>query len=190
MGEETGCNWAKSSEREQQYHDEEWCVPSYDDRYLFEMLNLEGAQAGLSWRTILNKREAYKRAFAHFDIEKCANLSEEELEELRHDEGIIRNRLKIQAVKTNAKAALKVQAEFGSFSSYIWHFTSHKRVIHQFESEADMPAQDELSERVSRDMKKRGFKFVGPVIIYSYLQAVGVLDDHVLSCPLHSLNQV
>lgn len=189
MGEEAGCNWAKSSEREQVYHDEEWCVPSYDDRYLFEMLNLEGAQAGLSWRTILDKREAYKQAFANFDIETCAHFSEDDLEQLRQNEGIIRNRLKIRAVQTNAEAALKVQAEFGSFSSYVWHFTDHKRIIHHFENESEVPAQNELSERVSRDMKKRGFKFVGPVIIYSYLQAVGVLDDHVVSCPFHSLNR-
>ncbi|EUJ32838.1 hypothetical protein MFLO_06094 [Listeria floridensis FSL S10-1187] len=184
--EEAGCNWAKSSPLMQAYHDEEWCVPSYDDRYLFEMLNLEGAQAGLSWQTIINKRVHYQEAFADFDIDFCAALTDDDLEQLRNNEKIIRNRAKIKAVRDNAQAVLKVQQEFGSFSNYMWHFTEGNRVIHELLSDAEMPAKTELSEAISRDMKKRGFKFVGPVIIYSYLQAIGIVDDHVLSCPLHA----
>ncbi|HHQ1205500.1 TPA: DNA-3-methyladenine glycosylase I, partial [Listeria innocua] len=171
------------------YHDGEWCVPSKDDTYLFEMLNLEGAQAGLSWKLILHKRKAYQEAFFHFDIDKCARLTDEDLARIVSEAAIVKNRLKVKAVRTNALATQKVQAEFGSFANYIWSFTNEERIINEWQGMGEVPAKTELSEKISKDLKKRGFKFVGPVIIYSYLQAIGILDDHLRSCPFHTLNR-
>ncbi len=183
------CVWPGKNQTMQQYHQNEWCVPSFDDTYIFEMLTLEGAQAGLSWSTILAKREEYQKAFHNFDILHCAKLTENELETIRDNYGIIKNMLKIRSVRSNAIAAIKVQTEFESLSNYLWSFVNHKPVINQWELEGQVPAQSELSERISKDLKKRGFKFVGPVIIYSFLQAIGILDDHIKSCPYHSNNR-
>jgi DNA-3-methyladenine glycosylase I len=165
------------------YHDDEWGFPSHDDRYLFEMLTLEGAQAGLSWATILNRRAGYRRAFANFDPKKVAAFTDRRLELLREDPGIIRNRLKIQATRTNAKAYLRVQAEFGSFATYLWNWVDGIPVVHHPRSLADLHATTELSDRISKDLKARGFTFVGSTIVYSLLQAAGVVDDHLVGCP-------
>ena len=166
------------------YHDGEWGVPSHDDRYLFEMLILEGAQAGLSWATILNRREGYQNAFANFDPSKVAAFTDRRLELLREDARIIRNRLKIAAARTNAKAFLRVQAEFGSFATYLWNWVGGVPVVHHPRTLADLPATTDLSDRISKDLKRRGFTFVGSTIVYSLLQAAGVVDDHIITCPL------
>jgi DNA-3-methyladenine glycosylase I len=165
------------------YHDREWGVPSHDDRYLFEMLTLEGAQAGLSWATILNRREGYRRAFGNFDAAKVAAMTDGRLEKLLADPGIIRNRLKVFGTRTNARAFIKVQREFGSFATYIWSWVDGKPVVHHPRALADLPATSELSDRVSKDLKRRGFTFVGSTIVYSLLQAAGVVDDHLEGCP-------
>ena len=165
------------------YHDREWCVPSHDDRYLFEMLTLEGAQAGLSWATVLNRREGYRRAFANFDPGKVAAMKDERLERILLDQRIIRNRLKVFSTRTNAKAFVKVQREFGSFANYLWNWVDGTRVVHHLRSMADLPATTDLSDRISKDLKRRGFTFVGSTIVYSFLQAAGVVDDHLEGCP-------
>jgi DNA-3-methyladenine glycosylase I len=165
------------------YHDREWGVPSHDDRYLFEMLTLEGAQAGLSWATILNRREGYRRAFANFDVAKVAAMTDQRLERLLGDQGIIRNRLKVFSTRSNARAFVKVQREFGSFATYLWNFVDGKRVVHHLRALGDLPATTELSDRVSKDLKRRGFTFVGSTIVYSLLQAAGIVDDHLEGCP-------
>jgi len=165
------------------YHDREWCVPSHDDRYLFEMLTLEGAQAGLSWATVLNRREGYRLAFANFDPGKVAAMTDTRLERLLLDQGIIRNRLKVFGARTNAKAFVKVQREFGSFATYLWDWVDGTRVVHHPRALADLAATTELSDRISKDLKRRGFTFVGSTIVYSFLQAVGVVDDHLEGCP-------
>lgn len=183
------CKWPNSSEAMLHYHDKEWGVPSHDDQYLFEMLCLEGAQAGLSWSTIIQKRGAYKEAFHQFDIKRCAALTEEELQAILDHSPIIKNRLKIWSVKKNAKQVLKIQEEFGSFASYMWKFTDGQPIVHNLKQESEMEAQSELSVFISKDLKKRGFSFVGPVIIYSYLQAIGMIDDHIVSCPMHTNNR-
>jgi DNA-3-methyladenine glycosylase I len=165
------------------YHDHEWGVPSRDDRYLFEMLTLEGAQAGLSWATILNRREGYRHAFANFDVARVAAMTDHRLEKLLADPGIIRNRLKVFGARTNARAFIKVQREFGSFATYLWNWVDGKRVVHHPRALGDLPATTELSDRVSKDLKRRGFTFVGSTIVYSLLQAAGVVDDHLEGCP-------
>jgi DNA-3-methyladenine glycosylase I len=165
------------------YHDDEWGVPSHDDRHLFEMLTLEGAQAGLSWATILNRRDGYRRAFASFDPAKVAKFDGRRLERLLEDERIIRNRLKIYGTRTNAKAFLLVQAEFGSFSSYLWNWVDGAPIVNRPRTLADLRATTELSDRLSKDLKRRGFTFVGSTIVYALLEAVGVVDDHLISCP-------
>jgi DNA-3-methyladenine glycosylase I len=165
------------------YHDREWGVPSHDDRYLFEMLVLEGAQAGLSWSTILNRRDGYRRAFANFDPEKVAALTDRRLERILQDPGIIRNRLKVFGTRTNARAFVRVQAEFGSFAKYLWGWVDGTRVVHHPRAFAELPATTELSDRLSKDLKRRGFTFVGSTIVYSLLQASGVVDDHIVGCP-------
>ena len=162
------------------YHDKEWGRPVRDDRVLFEFLILEGAQAGLSWITILRKREAYRRAFDHFDPNKVARYTPTRVKKLMNDAGIVRNRLKIQSSVSNAKAFLAVQKEFGSFSRYLWGFVDNKPIVNRPRS--GIPASTELSDRISTDLKKRAFRFVGSTIIYAYLQAVGVVDDHVRGC--------
>jgi len=165
------------------YHDREWGVPSHDDRYLFEMLILEGAQAGLSWATILNRRDGYRRAFANFDPVKVAAFSDRKLEQLLQDPGIIRNRLKIYGARTNARAFLKVQTESGSFAKYLWAWVDGTPVINRPRTLADLPATTDLSDRISKDLKRRNFTFVGSTIVYATLQSVGIVDDHVTSCP-------
>lgn len=171
-----------STPQYQRYHDEEWGVPQYDDRVLFEYLILEGAQAGLSWRTILQRRDGYRRAFADFDPVKVARYTDARLEKLMLDEGIIRNRLKIWAARTNAQAFLAVQKEFGSFSKYQWAFVGGKPLINRRQSLKEVPARTEESDRFSKDLQKRGFKFVGTTIIYAHMQAVGMVNDHLVSC--------
>ncbi len=164
------------------YHDEEWGKPVYDDRTLFEFLILEGAQAGLSWYTILIRRDGYRKAFKDFDPLKVAGMSDYELEELRLDEGIIRNKLKIYSARTNAQVFLKIQEEFGSFSDYLWSYVDHKPIINHFESWDQVPVTTEISDALSKDLKKRGMKFVGSTIMYAYMQAVGLVDDHLETC--------
>jgi len=165
------------------YHDRQWGVPSHDDRYLFEMLTLEGAQAGLSWATILNRREGYRRAFANFDPVKVAKFTDSKLEKLLGNPGIIRNRLKIYGTRTNARAFVKVQAEFGSFARYLWAWVDGTPVINRPQTLAEIPATTDLSDRISKDLKRRNFTFVGSTIVYATLQSVGIVDDHVTSCP-------
>jgi DNA-3-methyladenine glycosylase I len=165
------------------YHDLEWGVPSHDDHHLFEMLTLEGAQAGLSWATILNRRAGYRRAFASFDPTKVARFTDRRLEQLLQDPSIIRNRLKIYGTRTNAKAFIQVQSEFGSFSSYLWKWVDGAPIINHPRALADLPATTELSDRISKDLKRRNFTFVGSTIVYSLIQSVGVVDDHVTGCP-------
>lgn len=176
------CGWVNQDPLYIDYHDHEWGVPVYDDRLLFEYLNLEGAQAGLSWYTILKKRENYRKAFDHFDPAIIISYNERKIEELLQNEGIVRNKLKINAVITNAKAYLKVKEEFGSFSKYIWSFVDGKPIIHQFKDLSEVPATTDISDRLSKDLKKRGFKFVGSTICYAFMQATGMVNDHVESC--------
>lgn len=177
------CLWAESSPALRSYHDREWGVPSHDDRHLFEMLTLEGAQAGLSWATILNRRHGYRHAFASFDPVKVAAFNDRMLEQLRQDPAIIRNRLKIYSTRSNAQAVIRVQAEFGSFASYLWAWVDGTTVLHHPRTLADVPATTDLSDRISKDLKRRDFTFVGSTIVYSLLQSVGIVDDHVTSCP-------
>ncbi|MGA9289116.1 MAG: DNA-3-methyladenine glycosylase I, partial [Anaerobacillus sp.] len=167
------------------YHDHEWGIPVYDDQKLFEMLILEGAQAGLSWITILKRRENYREAFDQFHVDKVALYDENKIQELLTDEGIIRNKLKVRGTVKNARAFLEVQKEFGSFSSYIWRFVDGHPIINHWQSIEEVPAETELSKKISKDLKKRGFTFVGPVIIYSFLQAVGLINDHTINCFRH-----
>ena len=167
------------------YHDKEWGRPVHDDRLLFEMLILEGAQAGLSWSTILHKRANYQRAFAHFDPKKVARFDAAKKAALLKDPGIVRNRLKIDSTVTNAQAFLQVQREFGSFDQYLWAFVSGRPLINGPTAASGVPARTELSDRISKDLKKRGFRFVGTTIIYAYLQAVGVVNDHSRDCFLY-----
>lgn len=176
------CSWAGSDPIYIDYHDNEWGKPVYDDRLLFEMLILEGAQAGLSWITILKRRDGYKEVFDNFDWRICAKYTDEELEVKRQDARIIRNRLKVYSVRTNANAFEKVIDEFYSFSKYLWNFVDGKPIVNHFKTVKEMPATTPLSDAISKDLKKRGFKFVGSTIIYAYLQAVGVVNDHVVSC--------
>jgi DNA-3-methyladenine glycosylase I len=164
------------------YHDTEWGVPSHDDSHLFEMLTLEGAQSGLSWATILNRREGYRRAFASFDPAKVAAFTDRRLEQLREDTGIIRNRLKINSTRTNAQALIRVRGEFGSFATYLWDWVGGTRIVNHPRTMADLRPTTELSDRVSKDLKRRGFTFVGPTIVYSLLEAVGIVDDHLDGC--------
>jgi len=189
MMQELRCSWTQSDPIKIAYHDQEWGIPSYDDTYLFELLNLEGAQAGLSWITILKKREGYRKTFHHFNINQCASLSNTELCEILATGEIIRNRLKVEAVRNNAIATQKIQESFGSFSDYIWQFTDFQPIVNHWTSTTQTPVQNTLSEKISKDLKQRGFKFVGPIIIYSYLQAIGIIDDHVITCPFHTENR-
>lgn len=177
------CPWAEGSEAMRAYHDDEWGVPSHDDDHLFEMLLLEGAQAGLSWATILNKRPNYRRAFDDFDPARVARYSERKVAKLLEDPGIVRNRLKVQAAVTNACASLAIRDERGSFAAYLWGWVDGDPVINKPEAPADVPVSTELSDQLSKDLKRRGFRFVGTTIVYSYLQAVGVVNDHLVNCP-------
>ena len=175
------CAWARSPAMID-YHDREWGVPVHDDRVLFEFITLEGAQAGLSWETILNKREAYRRAFAGFDPAKVARFNAARRARLMQDAGIVRNRLKIESAVTNAAAFLAVQREFGSFDRYLWDFAGGKPVRGRFRSAKELPARTELSDALSSDLKRRGFRFVGTTICYAFMQAVGIVNDHVVGC--------
>jgi len=166
----------------EKYHDFEWGVPVHDDRLLFEFLVLEGAQAGLSWSTILGKRENYRQAFDHFDPHIVARYNESKIHELLQFEGIVRNRLKIQAAVINAREFLVVQQEFGSFNDYLWRFVEGKPIVNHWKRHEDIPASTRLSEILSRDLKKRGFKFVGSTICYAHMQAIGMVDDHLKGC--------
>ena len=176
------CEWCLGSANYIEYHDKEWGKPVHDDRTHFEFLILEGAQAGLSWSTILNKREGYRKAFKDFDPDKVARITESEVEELLQFEGIVRNRLKVNSAVTNAQKFLEVQEEFGSFDAYIWQFVGGSPIINAWDSLSQIPATSEESDALSKDLKKRGFKFVGSTIIYAHMQACGLINDHVVSC--------
>jgi len=176
------CQWVTDDSLYIKYHDEEWGRPEYDDAVLYEFLLLEGFQAGLSWITILRKRENFRKAFDQFDYKKIALYDGAKLEALRQDAGIIRNRLKILSAKTNAIAFMEVQKEFGSFSKYLWGFVNNKPIINHWENFEDIPASTELSDIISKDLKKRGFKFVGSTIVYAYMQSMGLVDDHEVGC--------
>src|SRR5215468_3560319 len=175
------CPWAKSDIMIR-YHDEEWGVPLHDDRQLFEFLVLEGAQAGLSWETILNKRENYRRAFDRFDPEKVARYNARKIAALLKDAGIVRNRLKVNSAVTNARAFLKVQEEFGTFDAYIWRFVEGKPIVGRRTKMGDVPASTPESDAMSKDLKDRGFKFVGSTICYAFMQATGMVNDHLVGC--------
>lgn len=175
------CDWARN-EHAINYHDKEWGVPLHDDRLLFEFLILEGAQAGLSWDTVLAKRENYRKAFDNFDAKKIARYDEKKCAELLQNEGIIRNRLKVASAVRNAKCFLKTCEEFGSFDKYVWSFVDGKPIVNSWKTIADVPATTEISDAMSRDLKKRGFNFVGSTICYAFMQATGMVNDHVFSC--------
>jgi DNA-3-methyladenine glycosylase I len=180
------CRWAEGVSLDYiRYHDEEWGVPVCDDRTQFEFLILEGAQAGLSWSTILNKRAGYRRAFADFDPAKVARFTKKRVEKLLQDPSIVRNRLKVESTVTNARAFLRVQEEFGSFSDYIWTFVDGRPVQNRFRRDSDIPATSAVSDALAKDLKKRGFRFVGSTIMYAHMQATGLVNDHVVGCFRH-----
>jgi DNA-3-methyladenine glycosylase I len=176
------CAWAGNDPLCQEYHDREWGVPVHDDRTLFEMLTLEGAQAGLSWMTILRKRQHYRRAFDRFDYRKIARYKSSRVRALLLNQGIVRNRAKIESTISNARAFLAIRREFGSFDAYLWGFTGGRQIVNRRKTLRDLPARTELSDALSRDLKRRGFRFVGSTICYAFLQAVGVVNDHTVDC--------
>ena len=176
------CKWANANDREREYHDTHWGVPVHDDRILFEFLILEGAQAGLSWDTILKRRASYRKAYDNFDFNKIAVYDDAKTEELMQDSGIIRNRRKIRSSIQNAKAFIDIRTEYGSFDTYIWAFVHDRPIQNSFTSIREIPAKTELSEKISRDLKKRGFSFVGPTIMYAFMQSVGMVNDHETGC--------
>jgi DNA-3-methyladenine glycosylase I len=180
------CSWVGTGKDfYDHYHDTEWGVPVHDDQHLFEMLILEGAQAGLSWETILKRREGYRKAFKKFDVKKVARMTDEELEKLMHDEGIIRNRLKIFGARKNALAFITIQKEFGSFDAYLWQFVGGKPLQNKRTGLGDIPATTPESDALSKDLKKRGMTFVGSTIIYAYMQGIGMVNDHATACFRH-----
>jgi DNA-3-methyladenine glycosylase I len=176
------CSWAGNDPMMIAYHDEEWGVPVYNDRLFFEFLLLEGAQAGLSWSTIMKKRENYRAAFDNFDPKKIAGYGEDKIQQLLQNPGIVRNRAKVRSAVTNARAVLKVQDEYGSFDTYIWRFVGGKTVQNGWESSVDVPGKTREAESMSKDLKSRGFKFVGPTICYAFMQATGMVNDHTIDC--------
>jgi len=176
------CGWCEKDDLYRKYHDEEWGRPVYDDETIFEFMILESFQAGLSWYTILSKRENFRKAFDDFNYREIAAYTEEKMEELMNDPGIIRNRLKIKATVTNAQKFLEVQKEFGSFSEYIWGFVEGKPIDHCPKTLSDVPAITEISDALSKDLKKRGFKFMGSTVVYAHMQATGMVNDHIESC--------
>jgi DNA-3-methyladenine glycosylase I len=177
------CEWASGSdELMQAHHDDEWGIPSHDDVHLFEMLTLEGAQAGLSWSTILRKREGYRRAFAGFDVGTVARFGPKDVERLLADPSIVRNRLKVESTVNNAARVLEVQEEHGSFDAYLWAFVDGEPVVNSWRDMREIPAETELSKAISKDLKRRGFRFIGPTVIYAFMQSVGMVDDHTLDC--------
>ncbi len=179
------CPWVGNNEQYLAYHDTEWGVPVHDDRELFECLTLEGAQAGLSWSTILAKRDNYRKAFANFEIEKVARFTPAKKEKLMNDAGIVRNRLKIESTVDNARALKKLIKEEGSFDAYLWGFVDGKPLQSKIKTHGDYPAKTEISTALSKDLKKRGFRFVGPTIVYAFMQATGMVNDHALKCFRH-----
>ena len=179
---ENRCEWCGKDELYVKYHDEEWGVPVHDDRVHFEFLILEGAQAGLSWLTVLRKRENYRKAFDNFDVKKVARYTEKRIEKLLQNAGIIRNKLKVRSAVSNAKAFLEVQKEFGTFDKYIWQFVNNKPIINKWKKMSDLPATSKESDELSKDLKKRGFKFVGSTIMYAHMQAIGMINDHTVDC--------
>lgn len=183
---EKRCNWVTDNPLYIDYHDNEWGIPVYDDKKLFECLTLEGAQAGLSWYIVLKKREDYRKAFEQFNIEMIAEYDSVKIEELVQNKGIIRHRGKIESVVANAKAFIEIQKEFGSFSSYIWSYVNNEPQINHWEDIGKVPKNTPLSDKISKDLKKRGFKFVGTTIVYSFLQAVGIMNDHIKDCKCSS----
>lgn len=184
------CPWSEHSELERVYHDEEWGVPVHDDRLLFEFLILEGAQAGLSWLTVLKKREHYRKVFDGFDAERIARYTPRKVARLLEDPGIIRNRLKVESTVTNARAMLDARDTHGSFDQFIWSFVGGEAVINQWEKMEQVPAFTPQSDHMSKSLKKAGFRFVGSTICYAFMQAVGMVNDHLVSCPRHSAVQV
>ena len=183
MAEESRCRaWYEGDPILEEYHDHEWCKIKHDDRFQFEMLCLEGASVGLSWKTIMHKREAYRKAFFDFDVEKCAAADDDYLEDLMDDPGLIRNRNKIVSVRKNAKVVLQIQKEFGSFDNYLWSFTDGQQIDGHWETPEEIPTVSDVSRRMSADMKRRGMGFVGPVITYSFLQSIGIVNDHLADC--------
>ncbi|AFH47927.1 Glycosylase [Ignavibacterium album JCM 16511] len=176
------CPWAADDKLMIKYHDEEWGVPLHNDRKLFEFLLLEGFQAGLSWRTILHKRKNFRKAFDNFDFNKIAKYDKRKINSLMKDEGIIRNKLKIESAVTNAKAFIQIRKEFGTFDKYIWSFVNYEPINNKFTSIKELPARTELSDKISEDLKKRGFKFVGSTVIYAHMQATGMVNDHLVYC--------
>jgi DNA-3-methyladenine glycosylase I len=177
------CAWAAgSSEQMQEYHDKEWGVPVYDDRLLFEFLILEGAQAGLSWSTVLAKRENYRKAFSNFDVKKIIKYDQQKIEKILLNPGIIRNKLKVNSVVINARAFIEVQKEFGSFSKFIWSFVDGKPIMNHWKPNDRLPAKTDISDAISAALKKRGFKFIGSTICYAFMQAVGMVNDHSTEC--------
>lgn len=183
------CSWPGDNQLMRAYHDQEWCVPNHDEQYIFEMLTLEGAQSGLSWSIVLAKREGYKKAFHNFELDYCSSLTDEDLETIKERENVIKHLAKLQSVRDNAKAILRIQEEFGSFANYLWRYVDFKPLVNQWDTEAQIPAETALSKQISKDLKKRGFKFVGPVTMYSFMQAIGMIDDHIRTCPYHTLNR-
>lgn len=180
------CGWCEKDDLYRKYHDEEWGKPTYDDETIFEFLILESFQAGLSWYTILSKRENFRKAFDNFDYKKIASYSDEKIEELMQDPGIIRNRLKVLATITNAQKFQEIQKEFGSFSKYIWGFVGGKPIDNKPKALKDVPATTEISDALSKDLKKRGFKFMGSTVVYAHMQATGMVNDHVEDCHLRT----
>jgi len=178
------CGWAKD-EPNITYHDKEWGMPQHNDQKLFEFLILEGAQAGLSWTTILKRRDGYRKAFSNFDVLKVSKYTQKHVEKLLKDESIIRNKLKINSTINNAKQFLKIQEEFDSFDNYLWEFVNFKQIKNKFKKLSDLPASTEISEKLSQDLKKRGFNFVGPTICYALMQAIGMVNDHTSQCFLY-----
>ena len=176
------CHWCGDDPLYMAYHDEEWGVPAHDDQRLFEMLILEGAQAGLSWITVLRKREAYRKAFDKFNVKRVAAYGEDKIETLLLDPGIVRNRAKIRSAVNNAQRFIEVQKEFGSFDSYLWAFVDGKTIHNSYSGRGSLPATTEISDRLSKDLKKRGFNFVGSTICYAFMQGVGMVNDHVVDC--------
>lgn len=181
------CQWALKTKLEEAYHDQEWGVPVTDDAKLFELLSLELCQSGLSWHTILTKREGYRLLFNQFDIDAVAAFDESKIEELLLDIRIVRHKAKISAIINNAKCILDIQKEYGSFSDFIWGFVEHKPIVGYWKSEQDVPASTELSNKISKEMKKRGFKFLGTTTVYAFMQSVGIVNDHTIDC--HRFNQ-
>jgi len=176
------CTWATKHKLEEEYHDAEWGIPVYDDKLLFEFLILEGAQAGLSWSTVLAKREGYRKAFDNFEIDKVSKYTEEKIQELILNPEIIRNKLKIRSTVTNAQAVLKIIDEFGSFDVYIWSFVNQKPIVNSWKTMEEVPSKTPISDKMSKDLKKRGFKFIGSTICYALMQATGMVNDHTIDC--------